>query len=164
MKHTHRALYVLMMLAMPASWHTADAHHAQADSAGFIHSDRKISATTRIIRAWKKLELGAPVYTIDDLAATPGWLREADIQKVPFQTGVWNIWMKPGYTVYRIYPYISSQPTQDSPEAYECLVLKVKGDLSVEDLRHAIHERRRAVVVDSFSLSGVGVEIFKHSR
>ncbi len=143
--------------------HEARAQRVAGEDASTAHRSHTMSAPTRIIRAWRKLALAAPVYSIDDLAATPGWLHDAELQVIRVQSGQWNIGIEPGFTVFRIYPYIGMQPPPDSPGAYECLILKVEGHLTVADLLTAIRERRRDVTIDAFALYGVGVQVVRQT-
>jgi Carboxypeptidase regulatory-like domain len=91
---------------------------------------------TPVVKAWREIPVGSPVYALDDAAGAKDWLERTWIQSIEFQTGIWSIRTEPGYSVFRIYPYLSKGSPQ--PSAYQGIVLKVKGTLSVEDLLAAI--------------------------
>ena len=162
MRHIQWMIFAGLVLATAVCGHEAMAQRWAGDEAN-AHRSHTMSAPTRIIRAWRKLELHAPVYTIDDLADMPGWLGDAEIRRVDDDFGFSFIRIETGYTVFDIYPYAASQPTPDSPEAFECLVVKVEGKLTSTDLFAAIRERDPDVTIDAFSLSGVNVDIHKQT-
>lgn len=121
-----------------------------------------VAQSTPIIYAWKDLPGGVPICNLDDRAATEGWLDRALIQHIGFQTGRWRIGIEPGYTVFRIYPFLAEGDSQ--PRVYQGIVLKVNGSLSVEQLLDAIRLRKTTVVLDEYALFGDGISIQKHSR
>ena len=89
---------------------------------------------------------------MDDAVATKDWLGQALIQRIDFQTGICHIWIEPGYSVFRIYPYLSKSSPQ--PRVYQGIVLKVKGTLSVDDLVAAIRSRTPTVKIDEYDVFG----------
>lgn len=121
-----------------------------------------VALSTPIVKAWQHLAVGVPVYVLDDLAATKGWLDRALVQYVGFQTGKWHINIEPGSSVFRIYPYLAERDRQ--PRAYQGIVLKVAGQLSAAELIAAIRERKATVVIDEYDLFGKGVSVQKYSR
>jgi hypothetical protein len=121
-----------------------------------------VALSTPIVKAWRKLPVGVPVFTLDDLAATKGWLEQALIQRIDGQSGRWHIHIEAGYTVFRIYPYIAEGDPQ--PRVYQGIVLKVCGDLSVTELVTAIRERKSTVILDEYDLFGEGISEQKYSR
>jgi hypothetical protein len=119
--------------------------------------------TTPIVKAWERVPVGSAVYALDDAARSEDWLKRALIQRVDAQTGIWNILMEPGYSVFRVYPY----QTKDSPQpcVYQGIVLKVNGVLTVDDLVAAIRHRTTTTKIDSYDVfGGAGVGIQRYSR
>jgi len=85
------------------------------------------------------------------------------IQRVDIQTGVWHISAEDGYSVFRIYPYLSKGSPQ--PSVYQGIVLKVNGNLSVEDLLAAIRHRTPKTKIDEYDVFGAnGVGVQRYSR
>ena len=121
-----------------------------------------VALSTPIVKAWQHLAVGVPVYVLDDLTATRGWLDRALVQYVGVQTGIWHIHIEPGYSVFRIYPYLAEGDRQ--PRVYQGIVLKVAGHLSAAELIAAIRERKATVVIDEYDLFGKGVSVQKYSR
>jgi hypothetical protein len=122
-----------------------------------------IRLSTPVVKAWEKIPVSSPVYALDDAAGTKGWLKLALIQRVDFQTGIWNILMEPGYSVFRIYPYQSKDSPQ--PCVYQGIVLKVNGVLTVDDLLAAIRNRTTTSKIDSYDVfGGDGVGVQRYSR
>jgi len=122
-----------------------------------------IRLSTPVVKAWEQIHVGSPVYALDDAAGTKGWLKLALIQRVDFQTGIWNILGEPGYSVFRIYPYQSKDSPQ--PCVYQGIVLKVNGVLTVDDLIAAIRSRTRTTKIDSYDVfGGDGVGVQRYSR
>jgi hypothetical protein len=71
--------------------------------------------------------------------------------------------MEPGYSVFRIYPYLSKASPQ--PGVFQGIVLKVKGTLSVEDLLAAMRNRTPTIKIDEYDLfGGDGVSVQRYSR
>lgn len=119
--------------------------------------------STPVVKAWREIHVGSPVCALDDAAGAKDWLERALIQKIEEQTGKWYIWIEPGYSVFRIYPYLSKGSPQ--PNAYQGIVLKVKGNLSVDDLRVAIRARTPTIRIDSYDVFGAdGVSVRRYSR
>ena len=91
------------------------------------------------------------------------WLGRALIQKIDSQTGKSYIWVEPGYSVFRIYPYLSNESPQ--PSVYQGIVLKVNGTLSVDDLLKSIRSRAPTVKIDEYDIFGVdSVSVQRYSR
>jgi hypothetical protein len=119
--------------------------------------------STPVVKAWARIPVGSAVFALDDAAGTKDWLKRALIQRVDAQTGIWNILMEPGYSVFRIYPYQSKDSPQ--PCVYQGIVLKVNGVLTVDELLAAIRNRTTTTRIDSydvFDADGVGVQ--RYSR
>jgi hypothetical protein len=122
-----------------------------------------VRLSTPIVKAWREIPVGSPIYALDDAAGAKDWLERALIQHIEFQTGKWYIWMETGYSVFRIYPYLSKGSPQ--PSVFQGIVLKVKGTLSVEDLLAAIRNRTPTIKIDEYDLFGAdGVSIQRYSR
>jgi hypothetical protein len=107
-----------------------------------------------IVKAWSKIPAGSPVYALDDAVGAKDWLERSLIQIIPFQTGVWHVWIEPGHSVFRIYPYLSKG--SPLPSVYRGIVLKVKGTLTVEDLVAAIRKRNPAIKIEEYEIFGAG--------
>jgi len=103
-----------------------------------------------VVKAWRDIPVGSPVYALDDAVRSKNWLQEALIQKIDFQSGIWHIWNEPGYSVFRIYPYTSK--ASPMPLAYQGIVLKVNGTLSEEELIAAIRHRAATVRIDEYDV------------
>jgi len=114
------------------------------------------------VKAWRNLPVGSPVCALDDAVPAKEWLERALIQRITFQTGIWHIWIERGYTVFRIYPYLSKEGAQ--PSVYQGIVVKVNGSLSVEDLVAAIRKRTPTVKIDEYDVFGDGSSVQKYSR
>jgi hypothetical protein len=122
-----------------------------------------VQLSAPVVKAWREIPVGSPVYALDDAAGAKDWLDRAFIQPIGLQTGKWNIWMEPGYSVFRIYPYLSKGSLQ--PSVYQGICLKVRGALSVEDLRAAIRNRNPAIQIDEYEVFGsYGVGVQRYSR
>ncbi len=122
-----------------------------------------IRLSTPIVKAWGRIPVGSPVYALDDAAGTKDWLKLALIDRVDVQTGIWNILIEPGYSVFEIYPYKSKGSPQ--PCVYQGIVLKVNGVLSVDDLVAAIRSRSTTTKIDSYDVfGGNGVGVQRYSR
>ena len=118
-----------------------------------------IRLSTPIVKAWEQIRVGSAAYTLDDAAGDKDWLKRALFQRIDFQTGIWNILMEPGYSVFRIYPYQSKNSPR--PCVYQGIVLKVNGVLTVGDLLTAIRKRTTTTKIDSYDVfgnDGVGVQ------
>jgi hypothetical protein len=122
-----------------------------------------VRLSTPVVKAWREIPVGSPVYALDDAVGAKDWLERALIQHIEFQTGKWHIWIEPGYSVFRIYPYLSEGSPQ--PSFYQGMVLKVKGTLSVKDLLAAIRNRTPTIVIDEYDVFGAdGVGVQRYSR
>lgn len=122
-----------------------------------------IRLSTPIVKAWEQIPVGSAVYALDDAAGTKDWLKQASIQRVDSQTGIWNILIEPGYSVFSIYPYQSKDSPQ--PCLYQGMVLKVNGVLTVDDLLAAIRQRTTTTKIDSYDVfGGDGVGIQRYLR
>jgi hypothetical protein len=118
---------------------------------------------TPVVKAWREIPVGSPIYALDDAVGAKDWLERAVIQHIEFQTGRWYIWIEPGYSVFRIYPYLSKGSPQ--PSVYQGIVLKVKGTLSVEDLLAAIRNRTPTIKIDEYDVFGAdSVSVQRYSR
>jgi hypothetical protein len=122
-----------------------------------------VRLSTPVVKSWREIPVGSPIYALDDAAGAKDWLERALIQHIEFQTGKWYIWMEPGFSVFRIYPYLSKGSPQ--PSVFQGIVLKVKGTLSVEDLLAAIRNRTPTIKIDEYDLFGAdGVSVQRYSR
>jgi hypothetical protein len=122
-----------------------------------------IRLSTPVVKAWEQIPVGSPVYALDHATGTKDWLKLALIQRVDAQTGIWNILMEPGYSVFRIYPYQSKDSPQ--PCVYQGIVLKVNGVLTVDDLLAAIRNRITTTKIDSYDVfGGGGIGVQRYSR
>ncbi len=122
-----------------------------------------VRLSTSVVKAWREIPVGSPVYTLDDAVGAKDWLERALFQHIEFQTGKWHIWIEPGYSVFRIYPYLSKGSAQ--PSVYQGIVLKVKGTLSVEDLLAAIRNRTLTIKIDEYDVFGAdSVSVQRYSR
>jgi len=115
-----------------------------------------------IVKAWRELKVGSPLYMLDDMAKDNAWLEHALIQRITVQTGIWFVELEDGYSVFRIYPYLSiGEPT---PAFHQGIVLKIKGNKGISDIKDAIHKRMKSVVIDEFDVFGNGISIHRYSR
>jgi hypothetical protein len=122
-----------------------------------------VRLSTPVVKAWREIPVGSPVYALDDAVPSKDWLDRALIQYIDGQTGHWYIGLERGYSVFRIYPYLSDGSPQ--PTVYQGIVLKVKGTLSVKDLLTAVRNRTPAVVIDEYEVFGAdGVGVQRYSR
>lgn len=122
-----------------------------------------VRLSTPVVKAWREIPVGSPVYALDDAVGAKDWAERALIQKIESQTGKWHIWIEPGFTVFRIYPYLLKGSPQ--PSVYQGIVFKVKGTLSVEDLLAAIRHRTPTVKIDEYDVFGAGsVSVQRYSR
>ena len=122
-----------------------------------------VQLSTPVVKAWHAIPVGSPVYALDDVVREKDWLERSLIQRIDIQTGVWHIVAEDGYSVFRIYPYLSMGSPQ--PRVYQGIVLKVKGTLSVEDLLAAIRHRTPTIKIDEYDVFGAnGVGVQRYSR
>jgi hypothetical protein len=116
-----------------------------------------------VIKAWRNIRVGSPAYALVDSVGSADWLERAWIQKVDFQTGIWNIEGEDGYSIFTIYPYLS--PKSPQPSVYQGIVLKVNGEISVNELLAAIRNRDASIKIDSYDVFGAkGLGIQRYSR
>lgn len=119
--------------------------------------------STPVVKAWREIPVASPVYALDDAVAAKDWLARALIERIDFQTGIWHIRGESGYSIFRIYPYLTRGSPQ--PRVYQGIVLKVKGTLSVEELLTAIRRRTPAIKIDEYDVFGSDdVKIQSYSR
>jgi hypothetical protein len=150
----------LSLLALAQKQDERITSNQDAPNAG--NSDH-VQLSTPVLKGWRNLELETSVYTLTDLSPAKDWLEHAFIQPISTQMGIWHIWNEPGYTVFRIYPYISKGSPQ--PSIYQGIVLKVNGDMSVDGLVAAIRNRTSTVKIDEFEIyGGAGLNLQKYSR
>lgn len=124
---------------------------------------RYVQLSTPVVTAWRQVTVGSPISALDDAAGSKEWLTKALVQRIDAQTGIWNILMEPGYSVFRIYPFLSKD--DPSPCIYQGIVVKVNGSLSVEDLLAAIRSRTTTIRIDSYDVfGGDGIGAQRYSR
>lgn len=122
-----------------------------------------VRLSTPLVKAWREIHVGSPVYALNDAVGTKDWLERALIEKIDFQTGIWYIEIERGYSVFRIYPYLSKDSPQTGP--YQGIVLKVKGTLSVQDFLAATRDRTPTVKIDEYEIFGAdNVSVQRYSR
>ena len=153
---------ILLLVAVTFAYATVSFAQTPARSHKREELDH-VRLSTPVVKAWREIPIGSPVYALDDAVGAKDWLKRALIQHIEFQTGRWNIWIEPGYSVFRIYPYLSEGSPQ--PSVYQGIVLKVKGTLSVEDLLAAIRNRTPTIKIDEYYVFGAdSVSIRRYSR
>jgi hypothetical protein len=136
--------------------------YAQQSPSAKRHTDH-VRLSTPIVKAWSKIPVGSPVYALDDAVGAKDWTQRALVQHIETQTGLWHVWNEPGYSVFRIYPYLSNSSPQ--PSVYQGIVLKVNGTLSVPDLLAAIRNRTPTIRIDEYDVFGAGnLSVQKYSR
>jgi hypothetical protein len=145
-------LMAVLQLASPLAYVRTSASRQSKSHAPNQEETDHVRLSTPVVRDWREIHVGSPVYALDDAVATKDWLGRALIQRIDFQTGIWHIWIEPGYSVFRIYPYLSKSSPQ--PRVYQGIVLKVKGTLSVDDLVAAIRSRTPTVKIDEYDVFG----------
>jgi len=111
-----------------------------------------VRLSTPIIKAWRDMPVGSPICALDEVVKTKDWLDRSLIQRIDFQTGIWHIFIEPGYSVFRVYPYLSTKSPQ--PTVYQGIVLKVIGDVSRDDLITAIRKHNSAIKIDEYDIFG----------
>ena len=122
-----------------------------------------VRLSTAIVKAWREIPVGSPVYALDDAAGAKDWLARALIERIDFQTGIWHIYIEPGYSVFTIYPYLSKDSPQ--PSVYQGIVIKVNGTLTEKDLAAAIRDRTSPVKIDEYDVFGPdGIGVQRYSR
>lgn len=152
-------LYIGVSSGQPAKPPAGESAQRSPAAAPLDH----VARSTPIVKAWREIPVGSPVYALDDAAGAKDWLENSLIQLISVQTGVWNVGVEAGYSVFRIYPYLAAGSPQ--PRVYQGVVVKVNGDLSVDDLKAAIRERRTSIKIDEYDVFGDGsVAVHRHSR
>jgi hypothetical protein len=157
------ALVVALLMASSLAYvHASAAQQPISPSPKQEESDH-VRLATSVVKAWGEIPVGSPVYALGDAVGAKDWLERALIQHIEFQTGKWYIWIEPGYSVFRIYPYLSKGSPQ--PSVYQGIVLKVKGTLSVEELLAAIRNRTPTIKIDEYDVFGAdSVSVQRYSR
>jgi hypothetical protein len=157
------ALIVALLLGLSAAYVRVSAAQQPISGSPKLEEADHVQLSTPVVKAWREIPVGSPVCALDDAVGTKDWLERALIQDIRFQTGIWYIWIEPGYSVFRIYPYLSKESPQ--PSVYQGIVLKVKGTLSVEDLVAAIRNRTPTIKIDEYDVFGAGsVRVQRYSR
>jgi hypothetical protein len=122
-----------------------------------------VRLSSPVVQAWREIQVGSPVYALDDAVGAKDWLERSMIQKIDEQTGEWYIWVETGYSVFRIYPYLSKG--SPLPRVYQGIVLKVNGTLSVDDLLKSIRGRTTTIKIDEYDVFGAdSVSVQRYSR
>jgi hypothetical protein len=157
------ALVAALLLASSLAYvHASAAQQPISRSPKQEESDH-VRLSTSVVKAWGEIPVGSPVYALGDAVGAKDWLERALIQHIEFQTGKWYIWIEPGYSVFRIYPYLSKGIPQ--PSVYQGIVLKVKGTLSIEELLAAIRNRTPTIKIDEYDVFGAdSVSVQRYSR
>lgn len=157
------AMIIAFQLASSLTYVRASAAQQPISRSSKQEETNHVQLSTPVVKAWREIPVGSPVYALDDAVGAKDWVERALIQHIEFQTGIWHIWIEPGYTVFRIYPYLSKGNPQ--PGLYQGIVLKVKGTLSVEDLLAAIRHRTPTVKIDEYDVFGAdSVSVQRYSR
>ena len=142
------ALIAAFQLASCATWVSANAQQSSSFPPKRQETDH-VRLSTPVVKAWREIPVGSPVYALDDAVKAKDWRQRALIQRIDFQTGIWHIWIEPRYSVFTIYPYAKGSPL---PVAYQGIVLKVNGTLSEGDLIAAIQNRTATVKIDEYDV------------
>lgn len=146
-----------LIAVLQLAWFLADVGTSEAQQSDHVR------LSTPVVKAWREIQVGSPVCALDDLVGSKNWLERALIQKIDAQTGIWYIWVEPGYSVFRIYPYLSKD--SPPPSVYQGIVLKVNGTLSVDDLLKSIRSHTSTVTIDEYDIFGTNsVSIQRYSR
>ena len=145
-------LIVALQLASSLAYVRASAAQQPISRSPKREETDHVRLSTPVVMAWREIAVGSPVCALDHAVGAKDWLERALIQHSEFQTGKWYIWIEPGYSVFRIYPYLSKGSPQ--PSVYQGIVLKVKGTLSVEDLLAAIRNRAPTFKIDEYDVFG----------
>jgi hypothetical protein len=157
------ALIVALQLASSFAYVQASAAQQPLSSSPRREETDHVRLSTPVVKAWREIPAGSPVFALDDAVGAKDWLARALIQHVVAQTGIWHIMIEPGFSVFRIYPYLSKGSPQ--PSVYQGIVLKVKGTLSVEDLLAAIRNRTPTTKIDEYDVFGAdSVSVQRYSR
>jgi len=155
------ALIAAFQLASGVASISASAQQSSPSQSKPQESDR-IRLSTSVVKAWREIPVGSPVYALDDAVTAKDWLHQALIQRIDFQSGIWYIRIEPGYSVFRIYPYTS----KTSLPPMQGIVLKVNGTLSEDELIAAIQKRTAAVKVDEYDIfaADTSLNVQRYSR
>jgi len=147
-------IIVLLLLAAPL--------HARPAACPPDH----MALSPPVLRLWRDIPLGSPVYMLDDGIDARDWLERSDIWLVNVQGGFWRMRIEEGYTMFQISPYRARKlPHCPHPRRYQSIVIKVPGELSVAGLLAAIRDRNPAVTLDSYHVSGdEELEMLRTSR
>ncbi|HZV88469.1 MAG TPA: hypothetical protein VFF95_13050 [Candidatus Binatus sp.] len=157
------ALIVTLQLASSPAYVRASAPQQPISRSPKREETDHVRLSTPVVKAWREIPVKSPVYALDDAVGAKDWLERALIQHIEFQSGIWYIWIEPGYSVFRIYPYLSKGSPQ--PSVYQGIVLKVKGTLSIEDLLAAIRNRTPTIKIDEYAVFGAdSVSVQRYSR
>lgn len=137
--------WVLSACAVPEAGPVQD-----GEAAGYaaVHVEK----STPVVRSWKDLRSGDPVARL--AASEREWIDHALVQRIAFQTGVWDVRLEEGHTVFRIYPYMSNREAEHPPY-YQGIVIKVDVPrMSAEDLVRAIRRNEKGPALVEFSVFG----------
>jgi len=157
------ALIVALQLASCLAYAQSNAAEQSISRPPKREETDHVRLSTPVVEAWREIPVGSPVYALVDAVGAKDWLGRALMQHVELQTGIWHIWIEPGYSVFRIYPYLSEESPQ--PSVYQGIVLKVKGTLSVQDLLTAIRNRTPTVKIDEYEVFGAdSASVQRYSR
>jgi len=153
---------ILHLVVSPAFVGTSAAQQSNSHTPKPKETDH-VRLSTPVVKAWREIPVGSPVYALDDAVGEKDWLERSLIQRIDAQVGVWYIWPEHGYSVFRIYPYLSESSPQ--PSIYQGIVLKLNGNLSVDDLLVAIRKRTPTTRIDSYDVFGADrVKVQRYSR
>ena len=159
-----RYLAISLVVALSAIYATAQNPAATAVSAQQRSTQSEhVGLSTPLVKAWREIPVNSPAYALGDASISKDWMEHSLIQHIESQTGIWHIWIEPGYSVFRIYPYLNEK--DPPPSFYQGIVLKVKGNLSTRDLLAAIQSRDPNVSIDEYEIFGPSdLAVQRHSR
>ena len=157
------ALTAALQLASCIACVSANAQQSSSPPPKQQESDY-VRLSTPVVKAWREIPVGSPAFALDDAVSAKDWLQRALIQRIDSQTGIWHIWIEPGYSVSRIYPYASK--TSPLPVAFQGIVLKVNGTLTEDDLIAAIRNRTSTVRIDEYDVfaADTSLSVQRYSR
>jgi hypothetical protein len=148
-------IHVTLLLAMISSLLFCTAPKMQQNHSD-ISSNIPTSAkktkeelSARVFKAWHELKIGMPVYALDDLANTPGWIDNAFIEKIWGQSGIWNIHIEEGHSLFRILLYLVGEPEYRTLQGIH---IKVNGEVSVEEFVASIKKRDSSLRIKEYEL------------
>ena len=156
------ALIVALLLGSSLAYVRASAAQQPISRWPRLEETDHVQLSTPVVKAWREIPVGSSVYALDDAVGTKDWLERALIQHIEFQTGKWDIWIEPGYSVFRIYPYLFMGSPQ--PSVYQGIVLKVKGTLSVGTCSQPFETVLRQSKSMSMMSSAPVARVFKDTR